>query len=214
MAKLYSMAQMTVSAAPGTGTISLGAAAAADGITYQTFAQAGIQNADVVSYRIRDGAAWEVGRGTYTATGTTLSRGLLFSSTGALIAATAAALVSIDSLGEDFTDIQTKTGLGAPSCSWLAGANPKSAVMVVANRALTITGISVVIMASNAGATVTVKNKAGTALHTPAFDLSQAANLYNITPLAVTALAANDYLWLDTAGTFTASVGNVTVFVV
>jgi hypothetical protein len=59
MAKLYDMAQMSVTsvATAGTGTITLGAAAVADRITYLTFAQAGVANNDVVSYRIRDGAA-------------------------------------------------------------------------------------------------------------------------------------------------------------
>jgi hypothetical protein len=99
---LYDMAQMTVALAPGTGSITLGAAAVADGITYLTFAAAGVQNNDVVSYRIADPPAWEIGRGAYTATGPILGRGLLKSSTGSLISASAAALVSIVALAEDF----------------------------------------------------------------------------------------------------------------
>jgi len=99
MAKLYDMAKMTVSGTPGTGTITLASAASG----FQDFATAGVQDADVVSYSILDGSAWEVGRGTYTSSGTTLSRGALFSSAGVAtpISATSAALVAVSALSED-----------------------------------------------------------------------------------------------------------------
>src|ERR1019366_8427140 len=62
---LVNRAKMTVLVAPTTGTISLNAAS----VGYSTFAAAGVANAALVSYVIEDGAAWELGQGTfYTAT--------------------------------------------------------------------------------------------------------------------------------------------------
>lgn len=67
--KLYNLARMTT-ATTGTGTITLGSAVSG----YLTFALAGVANGDVVSYAIKDGANSEIGTGTYTSAGTTLTR--------------------------------------------------------------------------------------------------------------------------------------------
>jgi hypothetical protein len=71
--------------------MTLGAAASG----YQSMAAAGVANGDVVFYVIEDGTAWEIGTGTYTSAGTTLSRTLAASSTGSLLALTGSAQVFI-----------------------------------------------------------------------------------------------------------------------
>ena len=63
----------------GTGTITLAGASAG----FQSFAAIG--NGNDTYYTILNGAAWEVGKGQYTSSGTTLTRVLISSSTGALL---------------------------------------------------------------------------------------------------------------------------------
>lgn len=71
MAKLLNRAWMTVSGAPGTGTVTLLAAVSN---AYLTFAEAGAANANVYAYVLEDADDFEIGIGTYTSAGTTFSR--------------------------------------------------------------------------------------------------------------------------------------------
>jgi len=96
MVTLVNRAKMTT-ATTGTGTVTLGAAESG----YQSFADAGVVNSDVVRYVIEDGTAWEIGTGTYSAG--TLTRALSESSTGSLLNLTGAAKVYVSATAADFT---------------------------------------------------------------------------------------------------------------
>jgi hypothetical protein len=76
MPRCYVDRAWVATATTGTGTITLGAAEAG----YFTFAEAGLQASCRVSYTILDGNNFEIGVGTYTAAGPTLSRDTVLSS--------------------------------------------------------------------------------------------------------------------------------------
>jgi hypothetical protein len=77
MALFYNLARVTTPTT-GTGTLTLGGAVTG----FLTFAQSGVQNGDVVAYAIRDGVNSEIGFGTYTASGATLTRTVRKSTNG------------------------------------------------------------------------------------------------------------------------------------
>ena len=101
MAVLKNRAKMSTSTT-GTGTITLGSAE--DG--YQTFADAGVANGDVVRYILEDGNNFEIGTGTYTSSGTTLSRTVSESSnSNNAINLSGSAIVFIGATAEDIQSI-------------------------------------------------------------------------------------------------------------
>lgn len=118
MPKVYNRVKMTT-ATTGTGTITLGSAVSG----YQTFASAGAQDADLIHYTIEDGTAWEIGYGTYTSSGTTLSRTLVQSSTGSLLNLSGSAQVFITAPSSAIADLdavnantaRSNLGLGTAS---------------------------------------------------------------------------------------------------
>ncbi len=105
MATVFDRAGMST-ATTGTGTLTLGSAlgnVSPNLAAFMSFAAAGVGNAQQVPYLILDSNnAWEVGTGTYTASGTTLSRNVLWSSNAnAAISLSGNAQVFITEIAED-----------------------------------------------------------------------------------------------------------------
>lgn len=105
MVNLLNRAKVSTSTT-GTGTITLGAAETG----YQSFADAGAINGDTLSFVIEDGDAWEISTGTYTSTGTTLSRTLVESSTGSLLNLSGSAVVFATAIADDILTPSTTFG--------------------------------------------------------------------------------------------------------
>lgn len=114
--KLANRAKMTVSGTPGTGAITLLAAAAG----FDTFANAGVSDGDTVSYFAEDGDAWEYGVGTYASSGPTLTRttvGRSSAGAGTPATLTAGAVVGLTALASDI-DGRAKTDGSNASGTW------------------------------------------------------------------------------------------------
>lgn len=98
-------------ATTGTGPVTLGAALGAvapNVCSYQSFATSGANDGDVVGYLFLDvNSAWEYGTGVYTASGTTMTRIMIKSSTGALLNLSGNAQVFITALGESFNALRS-----------------------------------------------------------------------------------------------------------
>jgi hypothetical protein len=102
MAKLFNRAKMTT-ATTGSGTVTLGSASNG----FQTFAAAGVSNGDVVQYVIEEGANFEIGTGTYSSSGTSLTRSPTESSnSNNAITLAGQATVSITAVAADLNRLQ------------------------------------------------------------------------------------------------------------
>ncbi|MBF9042941.1 hypothetical protein HKCCE4037_06365 [Rhodobacterales bacterium HKCCE4037] len=117
MVKLFNMAAMTT-ATTGTGTMTLGSAVAG----FQSFAAAGAVDSDQLRYRIKDGDNWEVGVGTYTASGTLLSRSPSESNNGgSAISLSGSAEVYAVALAEDIAGGSSTVPLTSGSSQVFSG---------------------------------------------------------------------------------------------
>lgn len=106
MGKLYNLARMTT-ATTGTGTITLGSAVSG----YLSFASAGVSSGDVVSYAVNDGSNSEIGYGTYTTAGTTLTRTVVKSTnSNTAINLSGTAQVFITPRAEDLSNLTPQMG--------------------------------------------------------------------------------------------------------
>ena len=102
MAKLFNRAKMTTTTT-GSGTITLGSASNG----FQSFADAGVADGDVVQYVIEEGANFEIGTGTYSSSGTSLTRSPSESSNSDnAITLAGQATVSITATHADFNRLQ------------------------------------------------------------------------------------------------------------
>ena len=102
MAKFFNRAKMTTTTT-GSGTVTLGSASNG----FQTFADAGVSNGDVVQYVIEDGANFEIGTGTYSSSGTSLTRTPTESSNSDnAINLSGSATVSITAVADDLNRLQ------------------------------------------------------------------------------------------------------------
>ena len=93
-------------ATTGTGTITLGSPE--DG--FQSFSNGGISNAEVVRYVLEDGDDFEIGYGTYTVSGQTMTRTLSESSTGSLLNLSGDSIVFISPSAEDIVTKDASSG--------------------------------------------------------------------------------------------------------
>jgi len=100
MVKLLNRAKMSISST-GTGDITLAAAV----VNFQTFAQAGAVDGNVVRYGIEDGAAWEVGTAVMSNSATVMARTVNESSAGGnALNLTSSAVVFCTLSAADFSD--------------------------------------------------------------------------------------------------------------
>lgn len=107
----YDSAQMSVTGAPGTGSVTLASATT----NSQSFAQAGAQNGDIMVVRFDTGSSFEVRECAYASAGPTLTRGVLLdSTTGSTVSLGSDTICTIVSTKRDNPDPIFASFMGAP----------------------------------------------------------------------------------------------------
>jgi hypothetical protein len=179
--KVYNLARMAT-ATTGTGTITLGAAVSG----YLTFAAAGVADGDIVRYGIKDGSNSEVGYGSYTASGTTLTRNVETSTNAnSAISLSGSAEVYITVTRKDFLTVSLPQGRLT-----LVSATP---VMTASQTAKTT-----VYYTPYAGQYCPLYDGSSFTMHDLGGELSQATTDTTKSPAAVTANSNFDlFVWLD-----------------
>jgi hypothetical protein len=203
---LKNRAGMTT-ATTGTGTITLGSAigsgAAINSASWQTFAAAGAANAVSVRYLILDSnGAWEYGPGTYTSSGTTLTRASpldgtvagMKSSTGSTLSLTGTAQVFIAAVAEDippfvFTQPQGRLTLQAATAVMTTTQIGQTAVYYYP-----YIGIQLPVYVTAAQATIMADFSAMSIVGTATTNTTK-------NPAAIGASKVNDWFVWDDAGT-------------
>jgi hypothetical protein len=122
---------------------------------------------------------------------------------------------AIPSFKEWVSTDSTPGALAALPISWLAGSDPAAGAgavtVLIAPWAMTIVGLQMVPDVANGSAATISVTKNGTAVHSGSFNANGPAGVVQAIAPTITALAAGDKLGLSTTGTFSASVGNVTI---
>jgi hypothetical protein len=149
MVKLVNRAKV-VTTTTGTGTITLGVTV--DG--FQSFTDAGVADGDVVRYVIEDGSNFEIGTGTFDATGGTLTRTPSESTaSGSQINLSGDAVVYVSAIN---LDLRSATGGGSDEVFFQNDQTVTTNYTIPADKNAMSTGPITI----NAGVTVTVSTGA------------------------------------------------------